>query len=402
MNVALIYPYYLPVLGGVEKNLYEIASFLSTKGHSVLIITSQLTEITINVLGSKDVRPVPNLPLIEREANNITIIRYNLPFILSYLSFLKKLFRQPIHYSFYVSRILSKIADLFNIDVFYAAEPASYTALYMTRYLPGSKIFINSRKIAGIRSNTYINGYLRKKIAREIFKSFDAVVISNINTILYEHLKTISPKNTLFIPNWVDTERFRPNDKYEARRIFNIDGYDKILLSVGRLVPEKGILFVLKAFEKALRLAYNRKILLILVGQGPLENRIKAYINRKNLNAHIRLMKPFLYTNSLYPMIYSASDIFIYLPYHHGLSNVVTEAMAAGIPEIIHSNVLGIPNIIARYLNLVNFSINEIAEAILNAIECYDARKSVRVREVVEKCFAKKKLLPLFIKVLLG
>jgi glycosyltransferase involved in cell wall biosynthesis len=108
MNVALIYPYYLPVLGGVEKNLYEIASFLSTKGHSVLIITSQLTEITINVLGSKDVRPVPNLPLIEREANNITIIRYNLPFILSYLSFLKKLFRQPIHYPFYVSRILSR------------------------------------------------------------------------------------------------------------------------------------------------------------------------------------------------------------------------------------------------------------------------------------------------------
>jgi glycosyltransferase involved in cell wall biosynthesis len=402
VNVALIYPYYLPVLGGVEKNLHEIASFLSTKGHNVTIITNQLTDITINILGSEDVRPVPDLSLIEKEATNITIVRYNLPFILSYFSFLRKLFGQPLHYSFYVSRILSKITGLLNIDVFYAVEPASYIALYMAKHLSNSKMFINSRKTAGIRSNTYINGFLRRKIAREIFKSFDAVVVSNVNTILYEHLKTISPKNTLFIPNWVDTERFRPHDKYEAQRIFSIDGYDEVLLSVGRFVPEKGTILVLKAFEKALRIAYNKKILLILVGRGSLESQIKAYINKRDLDTHVRLMKPFLYTDSLYPMIYSASDVFIHLPYHHGLSNVVTEAMAAGIPEIIHSNVPGIPNIIARYLNLANFSIDEIAEAILNAIECYDTRKSVKRREIIEKYFAKKRLLPLFVKVLLG
>jgi glycosyltransferase involved in cell wall biosynthesis len=402
MNVGLIYPYYLPVLGGVEKNLYEIASFLSTMGHNVTIITNQLTEIIINTLGSEDVRPVPNLPLVEKETNNITIIRYNLPFILSYLSFMRKFFRQPLHFSFYASRILLKIARLRNIEVFYAAEPASYIALYLTRYLPNSRFLINSRKIAGIRSNTYINGYLRKKFAQEIFKSFDAVVISNVNTILYEHLKTISPRNTLFIPNWVDTERFKPYNKYEAQHIFGIDGYDKILLSIGRFVPEKGTMRVVKAFEKGLKLSGNKKILLVLVGKGPLESQIKAYINKKGLNTHIKLMSPFLYSDPLYPMLYSASDIFIHLPNHHGLSNVVTEAMAAGVPEIIHSDVPGIPNVIARHLNIVNFSINEIAEAILETIEGYDTKKSVEVRGIVEKYFAKKKLLPLFTKVLLG
>jgi glycosyltransferase involved in cell wall biosynthesis len=402
MNVALIYPYYLPVLGGVEKNLHEIASFLSTKNHNVIIITNQLTKTTINTLGSEDVRPMSNLPLIEKEANNVTIIRYNLPFILSYFSFLRKFFKQPLHYSFYISRILLKLARLFNIEVLYAAEPASYIALYLTKYSSNSKILINSRKIAGIRSNTYITGYLRKKIAREIFKSFDAVIISNVNTILHKHLKMISPGNTLFIPNWVDTERFRPYDKYEAQRVFGIDGYDKILLSTSRFVPEKGTLRIIKAFEKSLKLSYNKKILLVLVGRGSLENWIKDYINRKDLNTHIKLMKPFLYSDPLYPMIYSASDIFIHLPSHHGLSNVVTEAMAAGVPEIIHSDVPGIPNIITRYLNLVNFSINEIAKVILETIECYNDKKSIKMREVVEEYFAKKKLLPLFIKALLG
>ncbi|MCC6004684.1 MAG: glycosyltransferase family 4 protein [Thermofilum sp.] len=402
MNVGLIHPYYLPVLGGVEKNLYEIASFLSAKGHNVTIITNQINDITINTLGSEDVKPIPSLPLVEKETNNITIIRYNLPFILPYFSFIKKFIRQPLHYSFYASKIILKIARLRNIEVLYAAEPPSYIALYLTRYLPNSRFLINSRKIAGIRSNTYITAYLRKKIAQKIFKSFDAVVISNVNTLLYEHLRTISPRNTLFIPNWVDTERFKPYNKYKAQHILGIDGYDKILLSVSRFVPEKGTIRVVKAFEKALKLTSNKKILLVLVGKGPLENQIKAYINNKDLNKHIKLISPFLYTDPRYPMLYSSSDIFIHLPSHHGLSNVVTEAMAAGVPQIIHSDVPGIPNVVARYLRRVSFSISEIAEAIVEGIECYDTKKGFEVRNIVEKYFSKKKLLPLFTKILLG
>lgn len=402
MNIALIYPYYLPVLGGVEKNLYEIASFLSAKGHKVVIITNQLTETTINILGSEDVRPAPNLPLIEKEADNVTIIRYSLPFTLSSLSFLRRVFRQPLHYSFYISRILLKIARLFNIEAFYAAEPPSYIALYLTRYLPNSKFLISSRKIAGIRSNTYINGYLKKKIAQEIFKSFDTVIISNVNTVLYEHLKTISPRNTLFIPNWVDTERFKPYDKYEAQRIFSIDGYDKVLLSISRFVPEKGILHIIRAFSEALKLLNNKKILLLLVGAGPLESQIKIYINKEGLNNNVKLMKPLSYKNTLYPIIYSTSDVFIYLPYHDGLSNVVMEAMAAGISEIIHSYVRGIPTVVMTYLNMVGRSIDKIARTILSTIESCNDRKGYKMREISEKYFAKKKLLPLFAKVLLG
>jgi glycosyltransferase involved in cell wall biosynthesis len=402
MNVGLIHPYYLPVLGGVEKNLYEIALFISEMGHNVTLITNQINEITINTLGSEDVKPVPNLPLVEKETNNITIIRYNLPFILPYFSFIKKFIRQPLHYSFYASKIILKITRLRNLEVLYAAEPPSYIALYLTRYLPNSKFLINTRKIAGIRSNTYITGYLRRKIAREIYKSFDAVVISNINTLLYEHIKTISPRNTLFIPNWVDTERFKPYNKYEAQRILGIDGYDKVLLSVSRFVSEKGTMRVVKAFEKALKLASNKKILLVLVGKGPLENQIRAYIISKGLNNHIKFMSPFLYTDPRYPLLYSSCDIFIHLPSHHGLSNVVTEAMAAGVPQIIHSDVLGIPSIVARYLRKVSFSISEIAEAVVESIECYDTKKGFEVRNIVEKYFAKKKLLPLFTKILLG
>jgi len=401
MNVGLIYPYYLPILGGVEKNLHEIASYLSMEGHQVTIITNQIDPITINVLGSEGVKPIPNMPLIDRETDKITVIRWPLPSFLLPFSSVRKYFGQPLHYSLYLSKVLTKIGKLYEIEVFYAAEPACYIALYLSNFF-NTKVMRNIRKVAGIRSNTYVNSPLRKKAAQKIFRSFDAVIVSNVNTILYRHIKELSPLNTFFIPNWVDTERFKPYPKHEAQCVLGIEGYDKVILSVGRFVYEKGAMNIIKAFERFLKLGGDRRVLLLLVGSGPLERWIRAYVNRKGLISRVKIMKPFLYTSPLYPMVYSASDIFIHIPFHDGLSNVVTEALASGVQTVIHSNVRGIPKAIMTYLKRVSFSIDDVAKAILEAVEEKDSRKRFEGRKVVEEYFGKKKLLPLFAKTLLG
>jgi glycosyltransferase involved in cell wall biosynthesis len=128
----------------------------------------------------------------------------------------------------------------------------------------------------------------------------------------------------------VDLDRFHPDIKRrdEVRRDLNIAKSDKVVLFVGRLKKDKGILDLAKAFLQI----QQKKINTLLVIVGPDEENIIPQIKfvlKDNLDA-IRFV-PYTKTPEDYMKMV---DIFCLPSYREGFGSVIIESAACGIPSV--------------------------------------------------------------------
>ncbi|PIY83062.1 MAG: hypothetical protein COY78_03740 [Candidatus Omnitrophica bacterium CG_4_10_14_0_8_um_filter_44_12] len=165
------------------------------------------------------------------------------------------------------------------------------------------------------------------------------------------------------------------------------------ILSCGRFVEKKGFEATLLFFKKFL-IQYPRATL-TLIGEGPLELKIRRLVNRYHLGKSINIKSVLphrLYINELYK-----HDIFV-LPSQiakdgdrEGIPNVLKEAMASGMP-VISTNHSGIPELIQDRINghLVNegdySAIAAIADSLIKD-SCKTGELCWRARFTIEKYF---------------
>jgi len=102
---------------------------------------------------------------------------------------------------------------------------------------------------------------------------------------------------------------------------------ESIILFVGRLEKNKGVLDLLKAFENIHK---NHDSELLLVGEGNLENEIKAIVQNQGMANSVQMLG---YRDDVAKLMHVA-DIFVQPSYREGFSRVITEAQAAGLPII--------------------------------------------------------------------
>ena len=134
-------------------------------------------------------------------------------------------------------------------------------------------------------------------------------------------------RKTTVIPNGVDAQRFAsaaPADLSE----FDIPAESRTVLFVGRLDPQKGPFVLLEAAEGLL--ATYDKLHVLLVGDGPLRDRLGAWVQERNLGARIHFAGR---QADVAPLLKAA--VCLVLPSRwEGMPNVVLEAMAAGLPVV--------------------------------------------------------------------
>jgi glycosyltransferase involved in cell wall biosynthesis len=104
------------------------------------------------------------------------------------------------------------------------------------------------------------------------------------------------------------------------------------LLSVGRLDPEKGIVYLIEALHA---LVSNGKtdIILELVGTGKEEELLRLMVNKRGLSQYVHFLGyvshgPHLFTR------YRESDIFVLPSLTEGQPQTLFEAMACGVPVV--------------------------------------------------------------------
>lgn len=124
----------------------------------------------------------------------------------------------------------------------------------------------------------------------------------------------------------VDSDFFHPDRRSEELRRSLAPDADLILLYVGRIAPEKRLDLLLEAFPR-LQASSEARLALVLVGGGPALEELRArapagvvfagYKRGEELAAH-----------------YASGDVFLFPSDTETFGQVVTEAMASGLPVV--------------------------------------------------------------------
>ena len=130
-------------------------------------------------------------------------------------------------------------------------------------------------------------------------------------------------------------------ERYAFRRRERSSGEPLRVLSVGRLVPEKGQALLIDATERLMRT--GRSVTLTLVGDGPDRARLEAAAEAAGVTGIVRFTGP-LGQDEL-PAVFADHDVFCLPSFAEGVPVVFMEAMATGLP-VIATRIAGIPELI--------------------------------------------------------
>lgn len=272
--------------GGVEKNLFILSNFFSSKFDNVFVCTFS------NKYKKKFNKKINFLiPKLNWSENVFLRIKY----ILCLFVLFKFLYKNK------------------NVLVF--SFQANIYCILLCK-------FLNVKIIS--RSNSSPSGWyhnsLKKFLYKKIISFADVVVVNSI-----EFKKQMADKfnikvkciyNPLNIRDILHKSKMKEKEKFFLTK----EKYLKII-NLGRFTEQKDQITILKA---ANLLKKKIKFKLLIVGRGSEEKKLKDYIRQKNLEKFVKIK---CFVENPYPLIKSA-DIMVLSSKYEGLPNVLLEALA--------------------------------------------------------------------------
>lgn len=133
--------------------------------------------------------------------------------------------------------------------------------------------------------------------------------------------------NVYLLNNAIQIDKFRYNEiiRKQMREELNIKNSTFVIGHIGRFVEQKNHIFIIDIFNEIH--IQNKDTLLLLIGQGPLQNKIKNKVDKLGLNDSVIFLGQRKDTYKLY----QAMDIFILPSLYEGLPVVGIEAQASGL-----------------------------------------------------------------------
>lgn len=159
------------------------------------------------------------------------------------------------------------------------------------------------------------------------------------------HERGVPRERLHVVPNGTNPDHFRPLDGSALRRRLGL-GERPLLLTVGRLVPRKGVDTVLQALPRVARTV--PEVQYLVVGTGPDASRLERLAERLQVRDRVHFVGEV--SHQELPLYYSAADLFVMpareaRPDVEGFGIVFLEANACGTP-VIGARTGGIPDAI--------------------------------------------------------
>jgi glycosyltransferase involved in cell wall biosynthesis len=140
------------------------------------------------------------------------------------------------------------------------------------------------------------------------------------------------PKKIIALLNGVDTDRFAPGSRADARERTGLPKTAFVLGMVGRFGPFKQHSLAIEAFNRISERWPD--VNLLMVGDGGTErDRVQAQAKASPASSRIH----FAGLQHDLPLYYRAMDLLLVPSHNEGMSNVVLEAMACGVPALTHA-----------------------------------------------------------------
>ena len=162
-------------------------------------------------------------------------------------------------------------------------------------------------------------------------------------------------KNVVIVYNAIDLDRFKYDPIIANNYKHSLEIENKLVIgNVGRLHFQKNQMFLLDVFNEVHKVEPNS--VLVLVGQGEDEEKIKHRIYELNLMDNVKLLG----ARNDVPSLMMAMDIFVFPSVFEGLGLVLVEAEATGLPIVAASD--DIPHEVKMSNNFTFISLNESLE----------------------------------------
>jgi glycosyltransferase involved in cell wall biosynthesis len=215
-------------------------------------------------------------------------------------------------------------------------------------YLPGPNVIAAISKILGCRFRLVwgVRGsapdfHFYDRVERLLFtvenklSRYADLIVSNSDAGRNDAVKRGFLKHrTRVIPNGIDTEKFKPDGpgRIRLRSEWRIEDGQKAIGLVGRLDPMKDHPTFLRA--AAALVARRQNLRFVCIGGGP--PKYRAILETLSVSLGLTGSVVWSDTRLDLPAVYSALDILVSASaFGEGLSNVVGEAMACGVPAVV-------------------------------------------------------------------
>ena len=168
------------------------------------------------------------------------------------------------------------------------------------------------------------------------------IVVSEALDRLMRERYHLKPERVAFIPNGVNTDVYCPERcaGIRVREELGLHATDLVIGFAGRLDPVKNFSFMLDVFEGCLKM--DQRFRLVIIGEGPEEEGIRALCRHKGLTSFIRLIGK---QDDVLPYL-RALDMFLLTSVREQMPMSLLEAMAVELP-IVAAAVGDIPGLIA-------------------------------------------------------
>jgi glycosyltransferase involved in cell wall biosynthesis len=152
--------------------------------------------------------------------------------------------------------------------------------------------------------------------------------VSHAGLERYVRMGAVPRHKIRYIPNGVDTERFKPNleDRLKFRKELGVDGF--VWLAVGRFDPPKDYPTMFQAFARVVHKHSNT--ILLIAGDGPLRKTMENLARELGIEKRTK----FLGIRRDIPQLMNAADAYVMSSSWEGMPNVLLEASATGLPIV--------------------------------------------------------------------
>lgn len=208
----------------------------------------------------------------------------------------------------------------------------------------------------------------------------------------------VNPERIHIVHNGIDILSLTANHPASVRDEILSEGEGPLVVSIGRLVPQKGQSYFVKGAAEVLK-TYPRAVFCI-AGDGPLKSELLNLIGALGISSQVRLLG----NRQDIPDLLAACDLFVLTSLYEGLPMVLLEAMSAGAP-VICTNIPGVTDVITNGetgLLVPSQNVMHLAEAICRVLSDDALRRKISQngKTLVQESFSLTRMGQQYLKLL--
>jgi len=297
MKILRIYITIPPLLGGMEKHIFNLTKIQLKNNHFVKVFYNDGENISNND------KKICNVKLHKIKPQFIGMILFH-----SFISL--KLFFKKEHF------------DIIHIH-------GDWSSLLFVRIL---KKLTNAKIVVLSLHDQLTPKYTHQKLLPKLVQDVDLIFSTGYDTA--NELEKLSGKKVIVQPSGINEIFFEEFDKIFKNDIFTI-------VTVANLFPKKNIELIIDIAKEL------KDFRFIIVGDGTHRNILEAKIQQENIsNVDLVGFK----TPDEVKKYYQNSDVYLLTSFAEGTPTSALEAMACGLP-IVSSNAGGLGNIVKENIN---------------------------------------------------